>query len=83
MISMEHNPGGEVSAKLRELETLRKSEEVRTARRMAQVASMLDAELREARKMFREGEKLIEEGITLEALDAILRAFDGGDGNDA
>lgn len=81
MIQIQKN-GAEVSSKLAEIKRLRSCEAVKTAQRMSQVSAMLDAELRELQKVEREGKMLIEQGVTLGALDEILRAFDGTDHDD-
>ena len=81
MISVEKN-GAELSGKLAEIQSLRKSESVKTAAQMARVSSMLDAELRELRRQAREGKELIAQGITLDKLNDIFRALDGKN-NDA
>ena len=81
MISMEKN-GAELAGKLSEIQSLRKSETVRTAAQMARVSSMLDVELRELRRQAREGKELIAQGITLDKLNDIFRALDGKN-NDA
>ena len=72
--------GSEVSTALAEIQRLRKCEAVLTARRMAEVSSVLDAEPRELIKLEREGNELIGNGITLAALDEIMRVF--GEHND-
>ncbi len=77
MIQIEKN-GSEARMKLEEIESLRKSAEVRTAQRMLQVDGILDSEIRMLRKQYLEGLSLISSGVTLEALDAILRKFCGG-----
>lgn len=82
MISVERQ-GAELAGKLAEIQTLKKSEAVRTAAQMARVTSMLDAELRELRRQEREGKELISQGVTLDKLGDIFRALDGSSGDDA
>ena len=82
MISVERH-GAELAGKLAEIQTLKKSEAVRTAAQMARVTSMLDAELRELRRQEREGKELISQGVTLDKLGDIIRALDGGTSDDA
>ena len=81
MIGMEKR-GGELASTLAEIKRLRGCEAVRTAQKMAQVGAILDGELRQLKRLEREGQMLIEQGFCIADLDEILRAFDGG-GNDA
>lgn len=76
MIQMQKS-GAEVADKIAEIKRLRGCEAVRTAQRMAQVSSLLDTELRMLQKAEREGKQLIEQGVTLAALDEILKAMEG------
>lgn len=75
--------GAELADKLAEIQTLRKSEAVRTAAQMLRVSSMLDVELRELRRQEREGKELIAQGVTLDKLNDIFRALDGRNNDDA
>lgn len=65
--------GAELADKLAEIDRLRKSEEVLTARQAGQVGTMLDLRLREYQKLEREGEQLIQQGVTLDKLNEIMR----------
>ena len=76
MIKMEKS-GAELADKLAELDRLRKSKAVETAELMAAVTDALDTELAVYRRREREGERLMEQGITLDRLREIYRAFGG------
>ena len=78
MIQMEKD-GAELNDKLAEISRLRRSDEVKVAQRMAQASDMLDTELRILRRAEREGRRLIEQGITLDKLNEILRMGDNYD----
>ena len=82
MIGIDKKNGAEVSSKLLEIQMLRTCEAVKTAQQMERVSAILDTELRQLRRTEREGKMLIEQGVTLGALEEILRAFDG-DNHDA
>lgn len=77
MIDMSGKCGAELSTALAEIKSLTTCEEVRTARMMRSVSDLLDGKLRELRRQQREGQALIEQGITLDELKQILKTFGG------
>ena len=76
------NDSTELTDKLSEIEMLRKSEAVATAKMMSRVSSILDIEIHTLRRQEREGKELISDGVTLDKLNDILRAVDGGRADD-
>lgn len=75
MISMQKN-GAELADKLAELREIEKSEAYRVAEKMRVATAVIDDRLASARRREREGRALIEQGVSLEALDEILRTMD-------
>lgn len=65
--------GAELADKLTELREIERSEAYRTAVQMRRASEVLDSRIYEARKMEREGRQLLADGISMDAINEILR----------
>lgn len=79
MMKTEVNRGAELGEALVEIKRLQECEAVKISRKMGIVSAMVDTQLRALRRQEREGIQLKEAGITLEALDDVLRMMGDGD----
>ena len=77
MFTMKNN-GAELADSIAEIRRLRNCDAVKVAEQMAKASVIVDAELRRLRKLEREGEVLIAEGITLDALEKLFGTLGGG-----
>lgn len=76
MFSMKKN-GAELADKLAEIREIESSEAYRVAQKMRVATAVVDDRLALARRAEREGQTLIEHGVSLAALDEILRTMGG------
>lgn len=72
-----------ISALLEELSSIEGTEQYRIAREVSRLSAMLSERILDARRQYREGQRLMESGVTLQLVREIAKHLEEGDKYDA